>query len=187
MSWSWIGGIALVLLAISLFRWSSGRGGRTSRAGCRRREFLFSPEERLFYAALRQALGEDYAIFGKIRVGDLVTPSAPRGELREAFEAVADRPVTFVLCRPSDLSVACAVELKQRPFPGTEAALPGDPLKRLCWAAGLPLVRFEVGSDYEAAEIRDTIARAVAAEPLPLAEPDGRREPHISCLDNFEI
>jgi hypothetical protein len=184
-----LGGIVLAAVMLLALRSLFGRGGKSARAGYRKRDFLFSPEERLFYTALKQAVGEDYEIFGKIRMGDVVSPrpSSTRSDRREEFETIGEGHFTFVLCNKADLSVAYAVQLRKHAFAGKEASGHPDPLKSICHAAGLPLVLFEAGPWYDANEIKEAVAQAVRKEPLYLTESDGRKEPRISRLDNLEL
>jgi hypothetical protein len=184
-----LGGIVLAAVVLLLLRKLFGRGGKPARAGYQKRDFLFSPEERLFHAALKQAVGENYEIFGKIRIRDVVSlrPPLSRKDSREEFEILGEGHFTFVLCNKSDLSVACAVQLRGHAFAGKKASGHPDPLKSICHAVGLPLVLFEAGPWYDANEVKDAIAQAVRKEPLYLTESDGRKEPRISRLDNLEI
>lgn len=188
MNWLIIGGIVLAASVLLAIRVLSG-GGKSHKSGYQKRDFLFSPEERLFYATLKHAVGEDYAIFGRIRAGDLVSPrtGSAKGGAPEEFEAIEGQHFAFVLCDKADLSVACAVQLHEHASARKKNPATPDPLKPICLAAGLPLVTFEVGPLYDAHEISAAIAEAVRKEPLYLTESDGRKEPRISRLDNLEL
>ncbi|SMF96266.1 Protein of unknown function [Methylomagnum ishizawai] len=186
MNWLIIGGIVLAVSVFFAVRALSG-GGKPQRTGYQRRDFLFSAEERLFHASLKQAVGGDYEVFGPIRVGDVVSPrgTPPRQDGPREFEDIRDGRFAFVLCDPADLAIACAVRLRERGPAGQPAG--SDPLKTICHAAGLPLVGFEAGPVYDEHEIRETIAQAVRKEPLYVTESTGRKEPRISCLDNLDL
>lgn len=193
MNWQMYAAVAAIallmfMLLLRLFR----RSRKTARVNYQRRDFLFSPEERFFYNALRDAVGENYAIFGRVPVDELIAPRTghTRQALPEAWEALAGRCFQFVLCGLPDLAVACAVELREHTLPGRKATDRGDPLKTVCEAAGLPLVRFEAGPVYEEVEIREAIGRAVSKEPIFAAETSmgsGRREPRFSGFDNLDL
>ncbi|BBL76127.1 DUF2726 domain-containing protein [Methylomagnum ishizawai] len=185
MNWLIIGGIVLAVSVFFAVRALLSGGGKPQRTGYQRRDFLFSPEERLFHASLKQAVGGDYAVFGPIRVGDVVSPrgTPSRQDAPREFEDIRDGRFAFVLCDPADLAVVCAVQLRER----NPAATGPDPLKSICHAAGLPLVGFEAGPLYDEHDIRETIAQAVRKEPLYVTESTGRKEPRISRLDNLEL
>lgn len=48
-------------------------------------------------------------------------------------------------------------------------------------------MRIEAGPFYDANEIKQTIASSVRKDPLYLAEPDGRKEPRISTIEDLEL
>ncbi len=189
MNWLILGGIVLAAAVLLALRALFGGSGKSPRAGYQKRDFLFSPEERLFHAALKQAVGDDYEVFGKIRAGDVVflRPNSSRNGQQAEFEAIEDHHFAFLLCNKSDLSIACAVLLREHIVAGKKSPGAPDPLKPICHAAGLPLVAFEAGPLYDANEIKEAIAQAVRKEPLYLTESDGRKEPRISRLDNLEL
>lgn len=190
MNWMLLGGIAVAALLLVLFRTMSGQRGKSLRPGYQKRDFLFTPEERLFLAALRDAVGEDYDIFGKVRIEAVLTPrpGSGRANAREdEFEAIAAQHFPFLLCRKADLAIACAVQLLDHSLAGTSSRESEDLLRPACQAAGLPLVGFEAGPLYDPHEIREAIAAAVRKEPLYVTEAGGRKEPRFSGLDNLKL
>ncbi len=182
MNWApfaWIaGGLLLLLILRQVVR------SRTStRASYVRRDFLLSMEERQFFQSLRQAVGDEYVIFGKIRIADLIAPrsGAHKDVLWQALEELGEAHFPFVLCKASDLSIACAIQLVRRSPPGRKDRKPQDyPLKTICATAGLPLLRLEAGPFYDRHDIRQAVAEAVRKEPLFIGEPDGRKEPTLN-------
>jgi hypothetical protein len=190
MNWIVLSGIvAIGGLALWVMRTLPGRRGKPARVDYQKRDFLLSPEERLFFTALKQAVGDQYEIFGKIQVRDVVSSRSGPGRpspLAE-YEVLEGRHFAFVLLNPADLSIACAVQLREHSWGGKQSQASTDPLKFICHAAGLPFVIFEAGPLYDANEIRELIAAAVHKEPLYFAESDGRKEPRISGLENFEL
>ena len=189
MNWApWVLGAAAIVALLAIGRLIRSR--KSARASYIRRDFLLSPEERQFFHALRRAAGEDYAIFGKIRVIDIITPrlAASADPAWDALEATGETHFPFVLCKPSDLSIACAVQLIQHQAPGRKVK-DGNThaLKTICAAAGLPLVRLEAGPFYDHHDIRQAVAEAVRKEPLFISEADGRKEPTIAELEKLEL
>lgn len=184
-----IGGIALAAVLLAALRAWSGRRGKPVRIGYEKQHFLFSPEERLFYSALKQAVEENYEVFGKIRASDLITPRpvSHRGASPEEPEILAGHHFAFVLCNKADLSVACAVQLQEPASGGRKPQRPPDPLVSVCHAAGLPLVSFVAGPWYDLGEIREAVIQAVRKEPLYVVESGGRKEPRISGFDNLDL
>ncbi|MGX2040515.1 DUF2726 domain-containing protein [Methylocaldum sp. MU1018] len=189
MNWLILVGVAALAAVVLFARSSSKSSEKAGKPVFRKQDFLFSPEQRVFFFALKQAVGEDYEIFGKVPVIELISPrdKEPRHGTTKAFDQVADRCLDFVLCGKTDLAVACALELCEHAPSGKRSAPSGDPLRTVCETAGLPLVRIEAGPLYDAAEIKQAVASAVRKEPLYLIESDGRKEPRISGLENLEL
>jgi hypothetical protein len=189
MNWLILVGIAALAALLLLIRSASKSSEKARKYVYRKQDFLLSPEDRVFFFALKEAVGEDYEIFAKIPVVELISPrdDEARGSAQKTLEQVADRCLDFVLCNKTDLSVACALELYEHSSAGKRSTAPADPLRGVCDSAGLPLVRIEAGPLYDAAEIKQAIALAVRKEPLFLMESDGRKEPRISSIEDLEL
>lgn len=189
MYWLYLIGLpALLLLVITLYRRiHASRNGRMTYS---RKEFLLSPEERLFHAALREAVGENYEIFPMIHVDDLITPRNPSivDKTWELLDMNDEAVIPFVLARKNDLGIACAIQLIQHKGPRSRDKISTEsPLKTICLAAGLPLIRMEAGPFYDHEDIRQAVAESVRREPLFITESDGRREPTLDRLERLDI
>jgi len=178
--------IALVLLMIRAF---SRRGGKATKYPYQRHSALFSPDDRVFYRTLKEAVGDEYEIFGKIRVADIVLPKkgASRNDARLAFSPIAGRHFDFVLCDKSNLTVICAIQLRDKANPTQRAEDQNNPLKTVCEAVGLPFVRCDIKADYSIGEIREKLKGALRKEPFFLIETDGRKEPRISNIEDMKF
>lgn len=189
MTWLILIGIAALASLLLIIRSAPKSSEKSRKSAYRSEDFLFSPEERVFFLALKQAVGEDYEIFGKIPVTELISAryEGAGSRARKTLERVANQCFDFLLCSKTDLSVACALELYEHPVSGKGPAPPADPLRAICDAAGLPLVRIEAGPFYDSEEIKQTIASVVRKDPLYLVESDGRREPRISSIEDIEF
>lgn len=178
---------AMILLPLLLKTWSR-HGARIVRNPYHKRAHLFSADDRAFHPVLKEAMGNDYEIFGKIPVADIVLAKkiAGRGHGRSSFNPLAGRYFDFVLCDKKSLAVLCAIVLYDKTNPARQAEQ-GDPLKRICEAVSLPLVVIHVKADYAADEVREKLRQAMTQEPFYLIESSGRKEPRISSLDNMDI
>lgn len=179
---------ALLILAITLFRRIHAH--RTGRITYSRKEFLLSAEERLFYSALRDAVGENFEIFPMIHVDDLITPRNPSivDKTWDLLDMNDEAVIPFVLARKSDLGIACAIQLIQHKGLRSRDKISNEsPLKTICQAAGLPLIRMEAGPFYDNEDIRQAVSESVRREPLFITESDGRREPTIDRLERLDI
>ena len=189
MYWFYLIGIpALLIVVITAFR--RFHDSRTGRNTYTRKEFLLSPEERLFYGALQEAVGDNFEIFPMIHVDALISPRNPSlvDKTWDLLDAHDEGVIPFVLVRKSDLGIACAIQLVQHKIPRSrDKATTESPLRTICQAAGLPLIRMEAGPFYDHEDIRQAVAESVRREPLFITESDGRREPTLDRLERLDI
>jgi hypothetical protein len=163
-----LGLAALVTLALIL----------SLRAAWRRRrslpytlgETLFSPEERVFLAALDEAVGDSHRVYGKVRLSDLVTlrRGTSRRALEQAQARIADLRIDFLVCSRESARVVCAVELI--PAKGRHGG--NKALARACEALALPLVRVPAAESYPLKSLTDDVQTAMYAPKVKA--PEGR-------------
>lgn len=121
---------------------------------------LFTPAERAFLAVLGQAIGDEFRIFGKVRVADvlIVNEDLDTAARQEAFSRIASRHFDFVLCSKKDLSAVCALELDDPGRKQDKRRVERDIfLEEVCAQAGLPLLRITAQRGYVAMELRTLI------------------------------
>jgi|APFre7841882724_1041349.scaffolds.fasta_scaffold21249_2 hypothetical protein len=163
-----LGLAALVTLALIL----------SLRAAWRRRrslpytlgEALFSPEERVFLAALDEAVGDSHRVYGKVRLSDLATlrRGTSRRALEQAQARIADLRIDFLVCSRESARVVCAVELI--PAKGRHGG--NKALARACEALALPLVRVPAAESYPLKSLTDDVQTAMYAPKVKA--PEGR-------------
>ena len=76
MDWLAVSAVLLVVLAVLAVTLKS-RGQRSDKYPYIRNRVLFSPAERSFLGVLQQAVGDQYRVFGKVRVADVVSVKSP--------------------------------------------------------------------------------------------------------------
>ena len=148
---------------------------------------LFSPAERSFLGVLDQAIGDEYRVFGKVRVADVVEPLRGLGNSarQKAFNRISAKHFDYVLCAKDDLSVVAVLELddkshRQRKRQERDAFLVG-----LCQAASLPLIQVPAQRAYSIPELRERVRGAlrppaeVEQHPLSVRDENERVEPFI--------
>ena len=153
MNWPILLGIVLLVLVAVVAKLKQ-RGGQSQAFPYTQKQALFSPAERSFLGVLEQAVAEEYRVFGKVRVADVVEPQRglSNGNRQKAFNRI--KHFDFVLCSKDDLSVVCAVELddqshQQRKRQERDAFLVG-----LCRAIALPLIQVPAKRSYSVPELR---------------------------------
>ncbi len=144
--------LALVVVAVTKAKSGSGSsvGFPYQRAGA-----LFSAAERSFLGVLDQAASPEYRVFGKVRIADVVVlkhglnASARQG----ALNRVASKHFDFVVCRASDFSVVCAVELNDKSHGSKRGQARDEFVVGVCRAIGLPLLQVPAQRTYAVADI----------------------------------
>lgn len=122
-----------------------------------RREFLFTRGEREFYLALRTAVGNQFLIFGKVRLGDLLSVRSGAREPMKWVNKIRSKHADFVLCRPDDVAPAMVIELDDASHQSEDARRRDEEKNLALAAAGLPLLRYRARSAYAAKEIAQAI------------------------------
>jgi hypothetical protein len=121
---------------------------------------LFTPAERSFLGVLDQAVGNDFRVFGKVRVADVVgvTKGVQKSHWQRAFNRISAKHFDFVLCRPSDLKPVCVIELNDKSHAKDARKGRDEFLEEVCTVAGIPLIFIPAQHSYTLTEICDHIA-----------------------------
>lgn len=149
----------VVLLAVLLSLASTVK--QRSRLPYRVDKHLFTAPQRAFKNALERALGQDYRIYAKIRVADIIglSPRLSRRMQDRALERLGERRFDFIVCTAETDSILCAVNLAPR----SRRRKPPrkDVLDRICAAAQLSFVRVREHDLYSIAEIEEEVFAAM--------------------------
>ena len=132
-----------------------------------RNRALFSPAERSLLGALEQAVGEDYRIFGKVRVADIVTmrSTANQSAWLHAFNQIRAKHFDFVLCDKTNFSIRCAIELNDETNGSRQRGERDTFSEDICRSISLPFVQIRAARDYLAIELRKKILAALTEDP----------------------
>lgn len=188
--------IWLILIAILLVAFVLALVAATSKSETYpyvKQGVLFSKAERSFLGVLDQAVGADYRIFGKVRIGDVLgtRKGLDKSRSTSARNRIRSKHFDFVLCDKRDLSVVCAIELDDKSHKQRERKERDDFINSACKAASLPLVRIPAQAGYAMAEVRSEILVAIGGRSEPTlsdaaldaaatADPRSRATPYIS-------
>jgi ssDNA-binding Zn-finger/Zn-ribbon topoisomerase 1 len=168
--------IAVLVMAVALFLLAkrSEKGKPAQEAyPYQKSEALFTPAERSFLGVLQQAVGNNAAIFGKVRVADVVVPKAGLGRSarQKAFNKISAKHFDFLLCDKEDLSVASAIELDDTSHNSKRRQERDEFLKGVCEAAGIPLIQIPAKSAYVISEVRNLLPRYLTVKDTPNPQP----------------
>lgn len=124
-----------------------------------KRGALFTPAERSFLNVLDQAISDQYRVFGKVRVADILNPAKGmnRKNWQVAFNKISSKHFDYILCSKETLGVVAAIELDDKSHLSARSKKRDALLESACDSAGLPLIRFQAKSGYQVQSIRTQI------------------------------
>lgn len=138
-----------------------------------RQKSLFTRAELSFYRALQEATTDQYLVFGKVRVADVLKPQTEnRGDWQRAFNKISAKHFDFVLCDRDSLKVLAAVELDDSSHQRVDRIKRDDFLNQAVESAGLPLIRFPVQTAYDREAIQRHIAQTLGLPQPEKAKPE---------------
>ncbi len=156
--------IIVVTLAIVAFthpHFGSSKGSDVSKQkySYQIRGTLLTPPEIEFYYALKQAVGDKFIIFGKVRVADVLTPEngLSKSHWQRAFNKVSAKHFDFVLCNPESLTVEAVIELDDKSHQKSGRINRDNFLNQAAQSSGLKMLRFSVRPSYSTSEIKSKI------------------------------
>lgn len=133
------------------------------------RGVLFTPAERSFFGILEQALDSRYRIFGKVRLGDIVSPvkGLTRSKQTTARNWINQKHVDFVICTATDLALIGVLELDDKSHECGDRVGRDDFVDRALAMAKIPIVHFPAKKGYAVQEVRARLAEMLSAATKP--------------------
>ena len=155
----WIIVVIILALVIAAFiKPTKGTGYNYRQKGP-----LFTAAERSFLGVLDAAVSDNYRVFGKVRVADIINPvkGMDRKDWQIAFNKISSKHFDYVLCSKDKLEVIAVIELDDKSH-NTKKAIKRDALlESACKSAELNLVRFQAKSGYQVQAVREKIDLAI--------------------------
>jgi hypothetical protein len=143
---------ALAMVAILVFRRRRERlaehqGVEMHVSPYIRKASLLTAAEQRLHARLSQAVGTEVLICPKVRLADVIEVRGDAMEWQAAWNRIAAKHLDFVLTTADDHQPLLAVELD-------DGSPRNEWLDRAMVAAGLPILRVRVRSDYDPVALR---------------------------------
>ena len=180
MLWIVFGIVVLLLLSIVLkFR---AKIDINKKYPYRKSGPLFTPAERSFFGVLKNIVGDEIEIFGKVRVADVINPEKglSRSVWQVAFNKISRKHFDFLLCRSDDLSVLCAIELNDSSHKSQKRTDRDTFLESACSEANLPLIQIPAKASYQIEVVSSVIA--------PFIKPDSETtNQNVNSTDQIVI
>lgn len=131
-----------------------------------RNERFLSPAESSFLAALRVAVAEEYEIFAKVRLLDVLSVKAGEGR-QAAFNRVQAKHLDFLLCDRMTSRPVLALELDDSSHQRPERRVRDAFLEEALEVIGLPALRCPVTRGYDPRELARLIKKTLSELPGP--------------------
>lgn len=124
---------------------------------------LFSAAERSFLSVLDKAVGSEHRVFGKVRVADIakVKSGLSNSARQGALNKIASKHFDYVVCRHSDLSIVCAVELNDKSHASKRAQARDKFIDGVCDTIRLPLLKVPAKRSYSVEDISTLFLAAI--------------------------
>lgn len=101
-------------------------------------------------------MGDEYRVFGKVRLADIIKVSGVSGKARQAaFNRIQAKHLDFVLCAADDLRIRFAVELDDRSHSARRSR--DRFVDQAMDAAGVLLHRFPAKQAYTIQAVRERL------------------------------
>lgn len=152
----WASLITITILFGAFYAWKFRDGG--SELELQRRSRMLTAAERNFFECLANALSDEFYIFTKVRVLDVVeaSPASNRMQRRKIKRNLSAECLDYVLCKKHDLSIFGIVELEnfEKRSNAKNRVRREKLISEVCKTANLRLFYFDIRQDYQGMDIR---------------------------------
>ena len=164
-----VGLVVLVMMALAAIRragvFTTG-SARVETFPYRKKDYLLSRAERSFYEVLRTAVGEEWTIFVKVRLLDLVWLPRGTSNAQSHRNRVQSKHVDFVLSDPRTIGPVLVIELDDASHRRSDRQRRDAFVDAVLQGAGLPILHVAVRSGYVTADLSRQIRAAIGSTPL---------------------
>ncbi|MDO6611396.1 DUF2726 domain-containing protein [Shewanella sp. 1_MG-2023] len=158
--------LILAFVFIVLIRLFIAFISRPQQLNYRRKTKLFSHAERSFLGVLDTACADQYRVFAKVRVADVLTPEKGlnRSNWQTAFNRISAKHFDYILCKPDTMEFVAAIELDDKSHNSKQAQKRDALINEACESAQLPLIRFPAKARYSVQEVKQVIEQTITPE-----------------------
>ncbi len=126
-------------------------------------EEILSSTEHSFFLTLKESLSNDYEVFAKVRINEVLTPDE-LFNVQSCSAVIYRTPpkhFDYILCEKRTLSVIAVIELDDKNHIRREARARSIFVEKACITAGFKLLRFPSRSSYRTQAVRDVIINSL--------------------------
>jgi hypothetical protein len=139
---------------------------KSNRLDYKKRDALFTKAEINFLKTLeRSIVNPDVAIFGKVRIADIITPKGVANSKRwwQLFVKISSKHVDYVLCDKSDYSVICVIELNDRSHNTAKAKQRDAFVRKAYQSADIKLIEIAASRRYDVDKVIGKFPKEIRA------------------------
>lgn len=120
---------------------------------------LMSNAETNFYQVLKIAIKEDYEIFCKVRIADVIQPikNQNKKQWQSSFNKISSKHFDYILCDKKTLTIKKAIELDDKSHNSRKTKRRDNFVNKAAETAGMELIRVKAQRQYSVEEIRKAI------------------------------
>jgi hypothetical protein len=185
MSWILLIAIAAVVVVLMIVTKLKQHDAGSDSLPYTKNDVLFSPAERSFLGVLEQAIGENYSVFGKVRVADIVSVRSMRNRSawQRAFNRISAKHFDYVLCTKDDLSIVCVIELDDQSHRQRKRQERDAFLVKLCQSISLPLIQIPAQRSYAVPDLRFKVLEGLGQKQQPIVAQPPVKSLHIRAQE----
>lgn len=114
----------------------------------RKRKYLLTIPEKKFYDVLKTVVKDDYVIFAKVRIPDLIDSPKWKKTWQTDFNRIRAKHIDFVICDKYIISPLLAIELDDSTHNRTDRKRRDDFVDEAFKVAQLPILHVKSSSQY---------------------------------------
>ncbi|MCL2790871.1 MAG: DUF2726 domain-containing protein [Desulfobulbus sp.] len=155
--------VGMIILAAIVKKLKTQERGNRGEYPYKKVDSLFTAAERSFFGVLEDAVGDQFRIFGKVRIADIATVKSisDRSAWRRAVNRITGKHLDYILCDKDNLSIICGIELNDKSHKQQNRQERDNFIENLCKKISLPLVTIQAQRAYSVPEIRTAILKAL--------------------------
>lgn len=139
---------------------------------------LLTKAERSFYEVLRRIVGDEWAVFAKVRLADLLNVPRSTKDWQAHFNRIQSKHVDFVVCDTKMVRVGLVIELDDSSHSQPGRRDRDDFLNAALAAAHLPILRVPARAKYNPNELRAQL-EPLLAHAVWIHSADSGEQPNV--------
>lgn len=149
---------AIAFLSLSGIALAVFYKAKTSKWPYLKRDFLLTEAERKFYLVLSEIIGNDYLIFSKVRMADLLyLPKMNSSDYYHYQNKIQSKHVDFLICDKENIRPLLVIELDDSSHLKVDRVLRDTLVDKIFESAQMPILHIKNSTAYDKANLSSQI------------------------------